>query len=93
MADFDLHKIVAEFRDTKSTTSVYEQVLNKQAVKYANALGYEGLEFVDCAPHHLIDQNGNEYLDMIAGFAVHHWGRRHPVIESAMAQAAAGHGV
>lgn len=88
MAEFDLHQMVGEFLETQSLTDTYGRVLNNQAVKYANALGYEGVEFSDCAPHHLIDRDGNQYLDMIAGFAVHHWGRKHPVIEAAMTQAA-----
>lgn len=85
---FSLHQIVSEFTADNDLTETYGRVLNHQAIRYADALGYEGIEFVDCEPHHLIDRNGDRYLDFVAGFAVHHWGRRHPVIEDALSQAA-----
>ncbi len=88
MTDFDLDAIVSGFLSDRSLTETYGRVLNDKAVKYTAALGYDGVEFTDCAPHHLIDRDGHRYIDMIAGFAVHHWGRRHPVIETAMGQAA-----
>lgn len=90
MTKFDLNDVVDEFTAQHNLTETYTQVLNNQAVKYTNALGYEGVEFVDCEPHHLIDQNGNRYLDFIAGFATQHWGRKHPVIVKAIQQAAEG---
>lgn len=89
MTDFDLHTVVSEFSSQHDLTETYAKVLNNQAVKYTNALGYEGVEFVDCEPHHLIDRDGTRYLDFIAGFATQHWGRKHPVITAAMQQAAA----
>ncbi|MEM9429882.1 MAG: aspartate aminotransferase family protein [Pseudomonadota bacterium] len=88
MSDFDLEALVETFTASRSLTDTYAEVLNNQAVKYTNALGYEGVEFVDCAPHHLIARDGTRYLDFIAGFAIHHWGRRHPVITKALRQAA-----
>jgi acetylornithine/succinyldiaminopimelate/putrescine aminotransferase len=85
---FDLPAIVRDFKDRKSLSETYSKVLNNQGTKYFSALGYEGIEFVDCEPHHLIDQHGTRYLDFIASFATCHWGRRHPVIVSAIEQAA-----
>ena len=90
MSDFDLHAIVDTFTKTQSLSETYARVINDQAIKYTNALGYEGIEFVDCTAHHLIDRGGEHYLDFIAGFAVHHWGRRHPVINTALRQVAEG---
>lgn len=88
MTDFDLDGLVAEFSRGHSLTDTYERVLNNQAVKYTGALGYEGVEFADCTAHHLIDRDGTRYLDFISGFAVHHWGRKHPVVTAALRQAA-----
>ena len=85
---FSLEATVEEFKKTKSLEDAYANVLNHQGVKYFNALGYQGVEFVDAERHHLIDSQGRRYLDFMASFATCHWGRRHPVIVSAIEQAA-----
>lgn len=85
MTEFDLQSIIDACPDMEQR---YRDTLNHQAVRYWDAVGHKNVRFVGTEPHHLIDQNGNKYLDFVAGFATCHWGRNHPIIRSAITQAA-----
>jgi len=84
MTEFSLQTTIDGCPDLQQK---YRDTLNHQAVRYWEAVGHEHVRFVDTEPHHLIDQNGERYLDFVAGFATCHWGRNHPTIKSAIAQA------
>jgi len=84
----DLIRKIEEFEKGHNLSEVYSSAISTHNYKYFQSIGIGDTRFVDSKPYHLIDDKGTEYLDFIAGFATCHWGRKNPVINRALVQAA-----
>jgi acetylornithine/succinyldiaminopimelate/putrescine aminotransferase len=59
------------------------QYLNPQLTRMLHAIGFDRI-YTRAAGAYLYDDEGHEYLDMLAGFGVFALGRHHPVIRQAI---------
>jgi ornithine--oxo-acid transaminase len=80
---FDLGELLA-----KRGAERYElqaRYVNPQLAKMLHAIGFDKV-YTRAQGAYLYDDEGNEYLDMLAGFGVFALGRHHPVVQQAMHQ-------
>ncbi|NEQ95262.1 MAG: aspartate aminotransferase family protein, partial [Cyanothece sp. SIO2G6] len=70
-----------------SINEAYANKVNHCYYKYWDSVGTTQVRFVDSTPYTLIDENGKEYLDFVAGLACLNWGRKNPVLMAALEDA------
>ena len=66
-----------------SATSCTARHLNPQLPRMLHAIGFDRV-YTRAEGAYLYDAEGNDYLDMLAGFGVFALGRHHPVVRQAM---------
>ncbi|MFO1129367.1 MAG: aspartate aminotransferase family protein [Rhodospirillales bacterium] len=64
---------------------LFDRYLNSQLVRVLKTIGYD-VDYVRGEGPHLIDANGNRYLDLLSGFGVFALGRNHPTVAKALGQ-------
>ena len=62
---------------------LHSEYLNPQLVRVLKTLGFDRF-YVKGEGCYLYDQNGDRYLDFLAGFGVYALGRGHPVVKKAL---------
>src|SRR5512134_1920411 len=80
---FDLLQVMAERGDEKF--GLFDRYLNSQLVRVLKTIGYD-VDYVRGEGAHLIDAEGNRYLDLLSGFGVFALGRNHPTVIKALRQ-------
>lgn len=80
---FDLLSL-ADARHAEKFT-VFDRYLNSQLVRVLKTIGYD-VDYVRGDGPHLIDAEGNRYLDLLSGFGVFALGRNHPTVVKALHQ-------
>ncbi|MDV3349200.1 aspartate aminotransferase family protein [Leptolyngbyaceae cyanobacterium CCMR0082] len=78
---------VESFIKEHSINETYANKVNHCYYKYWDSVGTTQIRFVDSTPYTLIDENGKEYLDLVAGFACLNWGRKNPELITALEDA------
>ena len=68
---------------TPSATALHRDHLNPQLPRMLHAIGFDR-NYVRGEGAYLYDDEGRDYLDMLAGFGVFALGRHHPVVRQAM---------
>src|SRR5262249_57191452 len=63
--------------------TLHERYLNAQMVRVLRAIGYDR-RYVKARGPYLVDEDGNEYLDLLSGFGVFALGRNHPRVVAAL---------
>ena len=63
--------------------ALHERYLNAQMVRVLRAIGYDR-RYVTARGPYLVDEDGNEYLDLLSGFGVFALGRNHPRVVAAL---------
>ena len=81
MTDFDLTKLLAERADERY--ELHARHLNHQLPRMLRTIGFDKV-YERAEGAHLFDADGNDYLDMLAGFGVMGLGRHHPVVRQAL---------
>lgn len=61
------------------------RMLNPQLPKMLHAIGFDRT-YTRAEGAYMYDENGQDYLDLLAGFGVFALGRNHPVVRSALHQ-------
>ncbi|MFF8382701.1 aspartate aminotransferase family protein [Streptomyces kanasensis] len=79
--DFDLGKLLAERAGERY--ELHSRHLNHQLPRMLRTLGFDKM-YERAAGAHFWDGEGNDYLDMLAGFGVMGLGRHHPVVRRAL---------
>ncbi|KUH38144.1 MULTISPECIES: aspartate aminotransferase family protein [Streptomyces] len=79
--DFDLGKLLAERAGERY--ELHSRHLNHQLPRMLRTLGFDRM-YERAAGAHFWDGEGNDYLDMLAGFGVMGLGRHHPVVRRAL---------
>ena len=75
------------FEDAQSQQySLHERHLNEQLVRVLRTTGYDRV-YARGEGAYLWDTEGQRYLDLLAGFGVHAFGRNHPVMKERLKQA------
>ena len=80
---FDLLALAEARRSEKF--GLFDQHLNSQLVRVLKTIGYD-VDYVGGEGPHLIDADGNRYLDLLSGFGVFALGRNHPTVIRALRQ-------
>lgn len=62
---------------------LHERHMNRQLPRMLRTIGFDKV-YVRAAGAYLYDRDGNDYLDMLAGFGVFALGRHHPVVRQAI---------
>ena len=78
---------IDSFIEQHSINETYANKVNHCYYKYWDSVGTTQSRFVDSTPYTLIDENGKEYLDFVAGLACLNWGRKHPDLIAALEEA------
>lgn len=78
---FDLLAL-AEARHSEKFT-LFDRYLNSQLVRVLKTIGYDA-DYVRGEGPHLLDADGNRYLDLLSGFGVFALGRNHPTVVKAL---------
>lgn len=81
MSDFDLATLLAERGAERY--ELHTRHLNHQLPRMLRTIGFDKV-YERAEGAHLYDAEGNEYLDMLAGFGVMGLGRHHPVVRRAL---------
>lgn len=53
----------------------YAASVSHYYARYLDTLGLRDTRFVDATPHHLVEADGREVLDLVAGYGTCYWGR------------------
>ena len=53
----------------------YASSVSHYYARYLDTLGLRDTQFVDATPHHLVEADGREVLDLVAGYGTCYWGR------------------
>ena len=85
-ASINLEQRIEGFLRTQDLNEVFRAHMNHRYADYLETIGIGDTRFVDHTAHHLIDEHGARYLDMVGGYATTHWGRR-PKVTDAVRQA------
>jgi ornithine--oxo-acid transaminase len=80
-SSFDLNALLTE--RSAERYQLHEQYLNHQLPKMLHTIGFDKV-YTRAEGAYFYDQDGNDYLDMLAGFGVMGLGRHHPVIRKAL---------
>ncbi|MFE4590311.1 aspartate aminotransferase family protein [Streptomyces laurentii] len=80
-AEFDLRALLAERGGERY--DLHARHLNHQLPRMLHTLGFDKV-YERAEGAHFWDADGNEYLDMLAGFGVMGLGRHHPVVRKAL---------
>jgi ornithine--oxo-acid transaminase len=78
---FDLNELLAHRGPERY--ELHAQHLNPQLPRMLHAIGFDKI-YVSAAGAYLYDDEGHDYLDMLAGFGVFALGRHHPVVRQAI---------
>jgi acetylornithine/succinyldiaminopimelate/putrescine aminotransferase len=78
---FDLGQLLKERGDERY--ELHERHMNRQLPRMLHTIGFDKV-YTRAQGAYLYDEQGNEYLDMLAGFGVYALGRHHPVIRQAI---------
>ncbi|UNT00028.1 aspartate aminotransferase family protein [Streptomyces tubbatahanensis] len=81
MSDFDLAKLLA--RRGAERYDLHARHLNHQLPRMLHTLGFDKV-YERAEGAYFYDAEGNDYLDMLAGFGVMGLGRHHPVVRQAL---------
>jgi ornithine--oxo-acid transaminase len=81
MSDFDLTKLLAERGNERY--ELHTRHLNHQLPRMLRTIGFDKV-YERAEGAYLYDAEGNDYLDMLAGFGVMGLGRHHPVVRQAL---------
>lgn len=81
MSDFDLTKLLAERGAERY--ELHARHLNHQLPRMLHTLGFDKV-YERAEGAYFYDAEGNDYLDMLAGFGVMGLGRHHPVVKQAL---------
>ncbi|WP_369200939.1 aspartate aminotransferase family protein [Streptomyces sp. PU-14G] len=81
MSDFDLAKLLAERGAERY--DLHARHLNHQLPRMLHTLGFDKV-YERAEGAYFYDAEGNDYLDMLAGFGVMGLGRHHPVVRQAL---------
>ncbi|WP_149181690.1 aspartate aminotransferase family protein [Streptomyces sp. TRM49041] len=79
--DFDLGKLLAE--RAAERYALHARHLNHQLPRMLHTIGFDKM-YERAEGAHFWDAEGNDYLDMLAGFGVMGLGRHHPVVRQAL---------
>lgn len=80
-SDFDLGKLLADRAGERY--DLHARYLNHQLPRLLRTLGFDKM-YERGEGAHFEDAEGNDYLDMLAGFGVMGLGRHHPVVRKAL---------
>jgi ornithine--oxo-acid transaminase len=83
-APFDLAEILAARGNERY--ELHARYLNPQLPRMLHTIGFDKI-YTRAEGAYLYDADGNEYLDMLAGFGVFALGRHHPVVRQAIKDA------
>jgi ornithine--oxo-acid transaminase len=78
---FDLQGLLSERGPERY--QLHSRYLNHQLPRMLHTIGFDKI-YTSASGAYLYDDQGNEYLDMLAGFGVFALGRHHPVVRRAM---------
>ena len=78
---FDLQELI-QSRNGENVALQRENI-NPQFARVLRLIGFDKI-YVRGVGQYLYDEDGSEYLDMLAGYAVHNVGRNHPVVIQAL---------
>ncbi|NSC24810.1 aspartate aminotransferase family protein [Streptomyces albus subsp. chlorinus] len=81
MTGFDLTKLLAERGDERY--ELHARHLNHQLPRMLHTIGFDKV-YERAEGAYFYDAEGNDYLDMLAGFGVMGLGRHHPVVRQAL---------
>ena len=81
---FDVATALAQRRG--DALALHDQYLNRQLARVLRTIGFDG-QYVRGEGCYLYDQDGQRYLDFLAGFGVYALGRSHPGVKAALHQA------
>lgn len=81
MASFDLAALIEQRGHERY--DLQSRYVNPQLTRMLHAIGFDKI-YTRAEGAYLYDEDGNEYLDMLAGFGVFALGRHHPVIRQAI---------
>ncbi len=81
---FDVASALAQRRG--DAVDLHERYLNRQLARVLRTIGFDG-QYVRGEGSYLYDQDGQRYLDFLAGFGVYALGRSHPGVKAALHQA------
>ena len=79
----NLQSRIDRFLATHQVAEVYARRVNHFYTKYLTSLGLADVVFTDHDTHHLVDRDGNRYLDLVAGYGACYWGRAEFVRDAA----------
>lgn len=80
-AAFDLREVLA--RRGGERYELQARLLNPQLPRMLHAIGFDRI-YTRAEGAYLYDEQGHQYLDMLAGFGVFALGRHHPVVRQAL---------
>jgi ornithine--oxo-acid transaminase len=78
---FDLGEILASRGAERY--ELHDAMLNPQLTRMLHAIGFDRI-YARADGAYLYDEEGRDYLDMLAGFGVYALGRHHPVVRQAL---------
>jgi 4-aminobutyrate aminotransferase-like enzyme len=78
---FDLSKLISD--NAGRGMQLHAQHINPRFATVLRTIGFDN-NYVRASGAHLWDDRGNQYLDMLAGYAVCNFGRNHPTIRKAL---------
>ncbi len=78
---FDLQRLLSERGPDRYR--LHSRYLNHQLPRMLHTIGFDKI-YTSASGAYLYDDQGNDYLDMLAGFGVFALGRHHPVVRQAM---------
>lgn len=79
----DVEALIAERRAEKF--ALFDRHLNGQLVRVLKTIGFDR-DYVRAEGAHLIDADGNRFLDLLSGWGVFAIGRNHPTVVAALRQ-------
>ena len=78
---FDLRKLLVERGPERY--ELHSRYGNPQLTRMLHTIGFDKI-YTSASGAYLYDDEGNDYLDMLAGFGVYALGRHHPAVRQAM---------
>ena len=78
---FDLQELIHSRNG--ENVALQRENINPQFARVLRLIGFDKI-YVRGVGQYLYDEDGSEYLDMLAGYAVHNVGRNHPVVIQAL---------
>lgn len=81
----NLRDKIETYVESTDVDAAYSKHISHFYARYLESLGLGQKRFVDSTEHHLIDADGQRYLDLVAGYGTCHWGR-HPAVQEALCQ-------